>query len=85
MELGCCSSGSITAIAGSPLSISLDSVGPMGSQDDGSRRGCNGISVHLELVEVVQLFELPFLPLFPGVKGLEFAPSECAKLVRNKL
>ena len=48
----------------------------MRAKNDSARWLANWLPIHLEIVEVIELFVLTGAPLFPGAEGAQFAPSE---------
>ena len=78
MKQRCRARRAIAAITRASGSIMFDGILPMRAKNDSARRLANWLSIHLEVMEVVELFMLTGAPLLPGAEGAQFAPSEAS-------
>ena len=66
MESGGSSWTAIAAVTGATGAVALDEVAPVRTEYDGAFRFDDGLTIHTEISEVIELFPFTSLPLGPG-------------------
>lgn len=69
-------SRTITAIASAASPISFDVILPMLAKDNGILGSVDRVSIHLQIVKLIQLFAFAVAPVRPSIKILELATRE---------